>query len=98
MSRGTTLTGLTAVALVVALATGGVVVLSAFTSWWVLFALFGVLPPLMMAGCLAMVGAIRGRIGIGSCFAGPCARWFDAGVDRAAGLDRERARPARSRR
>lgn len=73
---------LAAVLLVAVAATAGVIVLSAASSWWVLFALFGVLPPLMMVGCLAMMGAIRGRIGIGSCFAGPCVRWFDDGVDR----------------
>jgi hypothetical protein len=76
-----------AAGVVVAVATAGIVFLSAFTSWWVLFALFGVLPPLMMLGCLAMMSAIRGRITIGSCFAGPCTRWFDAGVGRAASWD-----------
>ncbi len=63
-------------------ATAGIVVLSAFTSWWVLFALFGALPPLMMAGCLAMMSAIRDRIGNGPWFAGPCRWWLDAGTDR----------------
>lgn len=79
---------LAAAALVFAFAAGaGVIVLSAFTSWWVLFALFAVLPPLMMAGCLAMMSSMRRRIGFGPCFAGPCVRWLDTGSGRATWAD-----------
>jgi hypothetical protein len=73
--------------LVAAAGTAGIVVLSAFTSWWVLFALFAVLPPLMMVGCLAMMSAMRGWIGIGGCSPGPCARWLGAGAGRATWAD-----------
>jgi hypothetical protein len=61
--------------IVVAAATAGLVVLSALTSWWVLFALFGVFPLLMMAGCRAMTGMGR-PMGGGLCTAGPCGSWL----------------------
>lgn len=47
------------------LVTGLVVLLAALTSWWVLLALF---PLVMMAGCMATMGALtkRARSGEGS--------------------------------
>jgi hypothetical protein len=67
-----------------AAAVTGVVVLSAFTSWWVLFALFGVPPLLMMVGAAGMMTTDRslGRL----CAAMPCAAWFDSGLAREASL------------
>ena len=50
-----------------AAAVAGVVVLSAFTSWWVLFALFGVPPLSMLAGGAALVAT-------GGSFSHLCAR------------------------
>jgi hypothetical protein len=58
----------------VAAAVAGVIILSALTSWWVLFALFGVPPALMMVS-----GAVMLRTG-GSfarfCAEMPCASWL----------------------
>lgn len=51
----------------------GVVVLAALTSWWVLFALFGV-PPLVMLVCGAAMMATGGSLAR-SCADMPCASW-----------------------
>jgi hypothetical protein len=59
---------------IAAAAVAGVVVLSALTSWWVLFALFGVPPLLMMAFGAAMMttGGSFARF----CAEMPCASWL----------------------
>jgi hypothetical protein len=49
--------------LVAAVLAAGVVALSALTRWWVLFALFGVFPLLMMVGGMTMMMAMRGGFG-----------------------------------
>jgi hypothetical protein len=57
-----------------AVAVAGVVVLSALTSWWLLFALFGV-PPLLMMVCgaaLLRTGGSFARF----CAGIPCTSWF----------------------
>jgi hypothetical protein len=59
---------------VAAAAVAGVVVLSAFTSWWVLFALFGV-PPLMMMVCGAAM-LTMGDSFARFCADTPCASWL----------------------
>lgn len=58
-----------------------VVVLSALTSWWVLFALFGVPPLLMMVGGAAMMA--KGGSPAGFCADMPCASWLRGDVARA---------------
>jgi hypothetical protein len=64
----------------------GVVVLSAFASWWALFALFSVPPLLMMVGGVAMMTA-RGRpIAAGCVRAGPCGPWSRSDRDHATPL------------
>lgn len=62
-------------------AVAGVVVLSAFTSWWVLFALFG-LPPLLMMVCGTTMMA-TGCSPVGFCADMPCASWPRSDVARA---------------
>lgn len=53
-----------------AVAAAGVVTLSAFTSWWVLFALIGV-PPVTMAGAMVATGGSFARL----CAEMPCMSW-----------------------
>ena len=69
---------------VAALAVVGIVVLSVFTSWWVLFALFGVPPLLMMVGGVAM--ATRGGSFARFCADMSCASWLREDVAHAAPL------------
>jgi hypothetical protein len=62
-------------ALVLGAAAAGIVVLSALTSWWVLFALLALCPLLMLVCGVTLMSAMSGRMGSGLCAVGPCGSW-----------------------
>jgi formate hydrogenlyase subunit 4 len=64
--------------LAAAAAVAGVVVLSAFTSWWVLFGLFAV-PPVACSAAMLTTGASFARFGAEM----PCASWWRDDIARA---------------
>lgn len=63
-----------------AAAVAGIVVLSAMTSWWVLFALFAV-PPLLMLVCGATMMTTGGSFAR-VCTGMPCPRWLKDDIAR----------------